>query len=428
MPPDSTFNENAAAAPAGRMATLTRSFKHRNFRLFFSGQFVSLIGTWMQNVAEAWLVYRLTGSSAALGLVRFAGLAPVFLFALIGGDWADRGSRRAILVGTQSSAMILAFTLAALCLTNTVQVWHVVVLATLLGLVSAMDVPTRQSFIVEMVGKEDLANAIGLNSSMFHLARVIGPSVAGALLAAVGEGWCFTINGVSFLAVIASLLLMRLPARAPETKARAPMAKRIKEGLNYAWNNHDMRNVLGLIAMGSFFGSSYMVLMPVFAQNVLHSGAKGFGILMAAAGAGSLAGALTLSMRRDVTGLWKVRFIASVGFGISLLLFALSHSFWLSAALLLPVGFAMILFMAVSNTLLQTICPDALRGRVMALYSMMFMGMAPFGALLAGLMAEFLGAGHTVAICGGACLLGSLLAGRPGRRGPLAQAEPQAEG
>lgn len=408
-------NLSAPAGPtrSGRAwSLLTRSFRHRNFRLFFAGQFVSLTGTWMQNVAEAWLVYRLTQSSAALGSVRFAALAPIFVLALVGGDWADRADRRKILLGTQATAMLLAFALAALCLTGTVQVWHIVALATLLGITSALDVPTRQSFLSDMVPKDDLPNAIGLHSSMFHLARVVGPTAAGVVLAAVGEGWCFFLNGVSFLAVLASLAAMRVAPR-PVVHDRPPFLTRLREGLEYAWRTREIRQVLALIALGSLFGSSYLVLMPVFASDVLRSGAGGFGLLMTAAGAGSLAGALVLTLRKDPAGLWRLRARSSLLFGAALVCFALSSAFWLSAALLVPVGFGMILFMATSNTLLQTLAPDALRGRIMALFSMMFMGVAPFGALLAGFLAESLGAQTTVALCGAACLLGSLALGRP---------------
>ena len=415
LPPAQPGPPPAPEAPApvpGTWATLTRSFRHRNYRLFFAGQMISLVGTWMQNVAQAWLVYRLTGSSAALGLVTFMGQVPVFALALFGGDWADRADRRAILVLTQTAAMVLALVLAALCLTGTVQVWHIVVLATLLGASMAVDMPTRQSFVTDLVGKEDLPNAIGLNSSMFNLARVLGPTAAGLVLAAVGEGWCFLLNGLSYLAVLAGLLAMRVEPR-PAPPARTHILTRLREGLEYAWRTRDIRQVLALIAVGSVFGSSYLVLMPVFAKEVLDSGAAGFSLLMTATGVGSLAGALTLSLRRDGSGLWRVRFLAALAYGAALMCFALSRSFWLSAALLFPVGCCMILLMAASNTLLQTIAPDALRGRVMALFAMMFLGMAPFGALLAGFLAESIGARWTVGLCGAACLLGGLLLGRP---------------
>lgn len=398
-------------------AAMTHSLRYRNYRLFFSGQLISLVGTWMQNVAEAWLVYTLTGSSAALGLVRFAALAPVFVLGLVGGDWADRANRRTILVITQASAMVLAFILAGLTLTGVIEVWHLVVLAGCLGLVNALDVPARQSFVVDLVeDKADLPNAIGLNSSMFHLARVLGPSLAGVLLALVGAGWCFVINGASFAVVIAGLLMMRLPARA-RVRQTTPMLQRIRRGLGYAWNAPDVRSTLGLIALLSFFGTAYLVLMPVFAKEVLGSDAGGYGMLMTATGAGSLLGALTLTMRRGTTGMWRVRFTAGLGFGLALCCFAASRHLYLSMALLVPVGFFMVLFMATSNTLLQVLTPDELRGRVMALFSMMFMGMAPFGALTAGLAAEEVGAGWTVGVGGAACVLAVLAIGRPGRRG-----------
>jgi len=399
--------------PLNAWSTLTRPLRHRNFRLFATGQMISLVGTWVQNVSEAWLVYRLTGSSAALGLVRFAGLAPVFVLALVGGDWADRADRRRILMGTQATAMILAFILAILCFTGQVRVWLVVVLAALLGVVNAIDNPTRQSFVVEMVGKEDLASAIGFNSSMFHTARIIGPGVAGALLATVGEAWCFTINGLSFLTVIACLAMMRLP-QSPRPAARGPFLERIKAGIAFAWSNAAIRRLLALVAVTSLFGSSFMVLMPVVAKEVLGRGADGYSLLMTSAGVGSLMGSLILTMRKN-SGLWALRTIASLAFGLTLFLFSLSKAFWLSMLLALPTGTFMILLMATSNTLLQTTTPDDMRGRVMALFAMMFLGMAPFGALGTGLLAEAIGVGHTLSICGIVCLTAGLILGR--RRG-----------
>jgi len=396
---------------AALFSAFARPLRHRNFRLFASGQMISLIGTWVQNVSEAWLVYRLTGSSAALGLVRFAGLAPVFVFALIGGDWADRANRRNILIGTQTAAMTLAFILAVLCFTGQVQVWIIVALAALLGVVNAMDNPTRQSFVVEMVGKEDLPSAIGFNSSMFHLARIIGPSIAGVLLATVGEAWCFTINGLSFLAVIASLAMMRLvPTQRPATQGH--LLTRIKTGIAYAWSTPSVRGVLVLVAVNSLFGSSFLVLMPVVSKEVLGRGADGYSLLMTAAGVGSLAGAMILTLRK-ASGLWTLRSVASLGFGLTLIFFSLSGTFWLSALLAMPCGLFMILLMATSNTLLQTLTPDELRGRVMAIFAMMFMGMSPFGSLGAGLLAEVIGVGHTLGLCGAICFAaGALLARR----------------
>lgn len=392
---------------------LTRPLRHHNFRLFAAGQLISLIGTWVQNVSEAWLVYRLTGSSAALGLVRFAGLAPIFVLALIGGDWADRANRRHILIGTQTVAMLLAFILAGLCFTGHVQVWLVILLAAILGVVNAIDNPTRQSFVFEMVGKEDLPSAIGFNSAMFHLARILGPTIAGTLLATVGEAWCFTINGISFLAVIVALLCMRMPA-IPRLPSQGHFLTRIKAGIFYAWDTQSIRSLLMLVAANSLFGSSFLVLMPVVAKEVLGRGADGYSLLMAAAGIGSLFGALILTLRKS-TGLWALRTVASLGFGLALILFSLSNNFWLSAVLAVPSGLFMILLMATSNTLLQTIVPDEMRGRVMALFSMMFMGMSPFGSLGAGFVAEHIGVGPTLGLCGGACLLAGMALGRTTR-------------
>lgn len=391
--------------------TFARPLRHRNFRLFVSGQLLSLIGTWVQNVAEAWLVYRLTGSSAALGLVRFAGLAPVFALALVGGDWADRANRRRILFGTQTTAMVLAFTLAALCFSGLPQVWMIVALATVLGVVNAIDNPTRQSFVVEMVGKDDLPGAIGINSSMFHLARILGPTAAGMLLATVGEAWCFTLNGLSFLAVIIGLARMRLPDT-PHPPPTAPLLERIRTGISHAWSTPAIRSILLLVAMNSLFGSSFLVLMPVVAREVLGRGADGYSLLMTAAGIGSLAGALILTQCTNRDRLWTFRACAGVGFGIALMLFCLSGTFWLSLLLALPVGMFMILLMAASNTLLQTLVPDELRGRIMAIYAMMFLGMSPFGSLGAGVVAEFVGVRTTLAGCGLLCAIAGLVLGR----------------
>lgn len=374
------------------------------------GQLLSLIGTWMQNVAEAWLVYRLPGSSAMLGMVRFAALAPIFVLALVGGDWADRANRRSILLCTQSAAMVLAFVLATLCFAGLVQVWIVILLAGILGVVNAIDNPTRQSFVVEMVGTEDLANAIGINSSMFHLARILGPLMAGALLATVGEAWCFTINGFSFVAVLVSLLLMRLaPISRPAPQGR--LSERIKIGISYAWKTPNIRSVLMLVGINSLFGSSFLVLMPVVVKEVLGRGADGYSLIMTMAGIGSLMGALTLAMCNKAT-LWRFRSVASTGFGLTLILFSLAHTFVLAVALAIPTGYFMILLMASSNTLLQTLAPDAMRGRVMALFAMMFMGMSPFGSLSAGVIAQWCGVSPTLSVCGAVCLLSGVLFGR----------------
>jgi MFS family permease len=387
-----------------------RAFRHRNYRLFFGGQLISLCGTWMQSVAQAWLVYRLTGSATLLGIVGFCGQIPVFLFASIGGTVADRFPRRRILIVTQTAAMLLAAVLATLTLAGRVQVWHVAAIASVLGLVNAFDIPARQAFVVEMVGRGDLVNAIALNSSMFNSARIIGPSVAGVLVATIGEGWCFLVNSLSYIAVIAGLSLMTLTAR-----PRAPLAgsafARIAEGFSYVWSATPVRALLLLLGLVSLMGMPYAVLMPIFADKVLHGGPRALGMLMGAAGIGALTGALVLAARRGIHGLERWVALASGGFGVSLILFSLSRSFWLSAALLLPVGFSMIVEMASSNTLIQTMVQDKLRGRVMAVYSMMFMGMAPFGALIAGTLAQHLGAPNTVRIGGAVCIVGAMVFG-----------------
>jgi MFS family permease len=315
-------------------------------------------------------------------------------------------NRRSIVITTQISSMILAFVLAALTLSHKVQVWHVFVLASLLGIVNAFDIPGRQSFLVEMVGKEDLMNAIALNSSMFNGARVIGPAIAGILVARIGEGWCFFANAVSYIAVIIGLLLMKVhsPARA----LSASPFEHMMEGFRFVEKTAPIRALLLLLGIVSLVGMPYVVLMPIFADQILHGGARGLGILMGATGVGALLGALTLAFREGVKGLGRWVAWCCAGFGASLMIFSLSHRFWISVILLLPVGYAMMLQMACSNTLIQVMVPDALRGRVMAVYSMMFMGMAPIGALLGGALADHLGAPRTVAIGGCASLLGAV--------------------
>ena len=391
-----------------RVRATVRALQHRNFQLFFGGQLISLVGTWMQSVAQSWLVYRLTGSSTLLGFVGFASQIPVFLLAPAGGVLADRANRRRVLLVTQTSSMLLAFALAGLTLSGLVRVWHVFALAALLGVVNAADIPTRQAFVVEMVGKEDLMNAIALNSSMFNGARIVGPAVAGVLVAGIGEGWCFFANAVSYLAVIAGLLAMRL-----ERVARARQAvshlDHMKEGFRFVAGAAPVRALMLLLGVVSFVGLPYAVLMPVFAENILHSGARGLGLLMGASGVGALIGSLALAARREIRGLGTWVAIAGAGFGISVALFAVSRTFWLSAVLLVPVGLSMMVQMASSNTLIQVMVPDALRGRTMAVYSMMFMGMGPFGSLLAGVLAERIGAPETVAAGGAVCVVAALI-------------------
>ncbi len=390
-----------------RVAIALRSLRHRNFQLFFAGQLISLVGTWMQNVAQAWLVYRLTGSALLLGTVAFASQIPVFLIAPLGGTVADRHRRHRVVIMTQTASMILAFILATLTLTNLVQVWHIFVLAALLGVVNAYDIPARQAFLVDMVGREDLMNAIALNSSMFNGARIVGPAIAGILVASIGEGWCFFANAVSYIAVIIGLLLMKVNSLlAPRTGSALA---NIIEGFRFVNQAKPIRALLLLLALVSLVGMPYAVLMPIFADQILHGGARGLGLLMGATGVGALIGAVTLAAKQDLKGLGRWVAVCALAFGASLILFAFSRHFWLSAALLLPVGGSMMVQMASSNTLIQAMVPDQLRGRVMAVYSMMFMGMAPIGALFAGVVAHALGAPLTVAIGGVVCIAGSLI-------------------
>jgi len=394
-----------------RFRDMVRSLKHRNFQLFFSGQMISLVGTWMDNIAEAWLVYRLTGSSLLLGTVAFAGQIPIFLLGPIGGLVADRFDRRSIIVATQTSSMILAFILAFLTLTKRVTVWEVILLASLMGVVNAFDVPARQSFLVEMVGREDLMNAIALNSSMFNSARVIGPSVAGILVASIGEGWCFFANAVSYIAVIAGLLMMRVQRSAIEEHDASPL-EHIMEGFRFVRNTAPIRTLLLLTGGISIVALPYSVLMPIFAARVLHGNARTLGVLMGATGVGALLGALALASRTKLQGLARLVAISCASFGTSLILFSLSRYYPLSVLLLVPVGFFVMVQMAATNTLIQAMVPDRLRGRTMAVYSMMFLGMSPIGALLSGTVADRIGAPWTVAIGGIGAIVGGAIFAR----------------
>jgi MFS family permease len=366
----------------------------------------------MQSVAQAWLVYRLTKSALLLGTVGFASQIPVFLFAPLGGITADRVNRQRLVIATQTASMILAGILAWLTLRGhlNVHVWPIFLLAGLLGVVNAFDIPGRQAFLIDMVGKEDLMNAIALNSSMFNGARVVGPAVAGILVARIGEGWCFAANSLSYIAVLIGLLLMNVRS-VPRISNRSPIED-IIEGFRWVNRTKIIRSLLFLIGLVSLVGMPYTVLMPVFADKILHGGARGLGILMGATGVGALFGALTLAAKTGIKGLGRWVTITCATLGISLFLFSFSTSFWLSAALLLPCGYSMMLQMACSNTLIQTIVPDHLRGRVMSLYSMMFMGMAPFGAFFGGALANRIGAPMTVAVGGIACVLGAIWFGR----------------
>ena len=393
------------ASSASKLALAVRALRHRNFQLFFAGQLISLVGTWMQTVAQSWLVYRMTNSALLLGTVGFASQIPVFIMAPVGGIVADRHNRQRVVISTQTASMILAGILSALTLSGRVQVWHIMVLAAGLGVVNAFDIPARQAFLIDMVGREDLINAIALNSSMFNGARIIGPAVAGILVASIGEGWCFFANAVSYIAVIIGLMMMRIMKPANLAKEGSPL-QHIKEGFGFAKNTGPIRAILLLLGLVSFVGMPYAVLMPVFADKILHGGARGLGILMCSTGVGALLGAASLAARVGLRGLGRLIGICSAGFGVSLVLFSFSKIFWLSMLLLVPVGFFMMVQMASSNTLIQSMVPDHLRGRVLSVYMMMFMGMAPFGALFAGAVAHRIGAPWTVASGGLACIVG----------------------
>jgi len=391
-----------------RLRMTLRAFRHRNYRLYFFGQIISLTGTWMQSVAQSWLVYRLTGSASMLGIVGFASQFPVFLLAPVGGSFADSHPRRRSLIVVQVSAMILAVLLAALTFTNRIESWHIVLFASLLGVVSAFDIPIRQSFVVEMVGRDDLMNAIALNSSMMNGARIIGPAVAGVLVAAVGEAWCFLLNAISFLAVIVCLMMITVGNRPPAEHPGARLDA-IIEGFRSVLRTRPIRALLILLGVVSLVGWPYQVLMPIFAAQILNGGPRGLGLLMGSSGIGALIGALLLAGRQGVRGLGDWVMLSCAGLGVSLVFFAFSRNFWVSMLLLLPVGFCGMVQMASSNTLIQAMVLDQFRGRVMAVYSMMFMGMSPIGALIAGLLANSLGAPLAIAAGAVICVVGALI-------------------
>ena len=385
-----------------------RALRHRNFRLFFSGQSVSLIGTWMTRVATSWLVYRLTGSALLLGLVGFVGQIPTFLLAPFAGVWVDRLDRRNVLLWTQALAAAQSLLLAGLTLSKRVTIGEILVLSAFQGLINAFDMPGRQAFMVQMVeDRRDLGNAIAINSSMVNMARLVGPSLAGLVIAARGEGDCFLIDGLSYFAVIASLIMMRVKPL-PGRGAASSMATQLKEGWAYVSGFAPVRTILLLFALTSLMGMPFIVLMPIFAAQVLHGGPHTLGLLMGASGVGALVSALSLAVRKTVLGLGRMIPIAAASFGAGLILFGLSRVLWLSMLMMLFTGFGMMQGMAASNTIIQTVVPEDRRGRVMSYYTMAFVGMAPFGSLLAGGMAHKLGAPHTVIITGSVVILGAI--------------------
>jgi MFS family permease len=396
-------------------STRFRAMQHRNFQLFIGGQLVSLIGTWMQTTAQLWLVYKLTGSAALLGVFGFANQVPILFLASIGGYVGDRYNRHRGVMWTQSASMVLAFALAGLTLAKIITVWELILIAFLVGVVNAFDVPIRQAFFVQMVGKEDLPNAIALNSSIFHGARVVGPAIAGTAIAWLdsrqvksSEGWCFLMNAVSFLAVIGALAAMRIPKTEAKPAEGSPFQNFI-QGFRFAMHDLPIRSALLLLAMLSLFGLQFAVFLPVFAKDILHREARGFGLLMSSAGVGAVLGALHFAARTDYKGLARWMAITSITCAIGLEVFAQSRVFWLSSAVLFIVGFAVTSQMTATNTLIQNRVPDELRSRVMAVYATMMMGMQPIGSLIAGGVAKHEGAPRTLAVFGILVLLGSLL-------------------
>jgi MFS family permease len=383
------------------------AFRHRNYRLFFGGQLVSVIGTWMQQVAMGWLVYQLSNDAFTLGAVRFLSAIPITLLALVGGAMADRVEKRRVVVITESAAMVLALVLAGLAYSGAIRIWHIAVLALLEGITDAFDIPTRQSFVVEMVGKDDLMNAIALNSSLFNGARVFGPALAGVIIGVIGVAGCFFLNGLSYLAVVAAYLAMRLP---PAVRAeRKAIWHETLEAVRYVAGQRILRAIIVLVAIVSLFGWPYSVLLPVFARDVLHTGASGYGYLMAANGLGALVGALMLASLGDTPHKRKLFYAGLFGFCGMLIVFALSKAYWLSATALAGAGFCMIIFFATANTSVQMRVPDELRGRVMGIYSLAFIGLTPFGSLLAGAIARAFSAAFAVTVGAGICILAGLI-------------------
>ncbi|MFA5293230.1 MAG: MFS transporter [Phycisphaerae bacterium] len=391
---------NNGSQQKSNLRLMLRALKHRNYRLFFAGQGVSVIGTWMQMAAIGWLVYRLTGSEFYLGLVSFCGQIPILLGSLIGGDFADRWPRRKIIIITQILAMFQAFMLALIVATHTVTTTRVILLSIFLGIVNAFDMPTRQAFVVEMVDdKNDLPNAIALNSLIFNIARQIGPMVAGFLIARVGEASCFFINAVSFIAVIWSLIAMRLP-RSGEAKHNGAMLAGIKDGLSYSFNFMPIRSILLYTAGMSLVAMPYGILMPVFAKSILHGGPQTYGLLLWSTGIGAFIGALFLARRKSVHGLDTVVVIAAGVFAAGVIGFSFSTNLWLSLLLIAMPGFGLMVQMASVNTIIQSLVDDNMRGRVLSLHVMSFIGISPFGSLLAGISAHYIGTPHTLLISG----------------------------
>jgi MFS family permease len=391
----------------GTVAFMLRALRYRNYRLFFGGQVVSLAGTWITTTATSWLVYRLTGSAVLLGVVGFAGQFPAFLMGPFAGIVVDRWDRHRLLVVTQTLSMLQSFALAVLTLSGHITVNAIILLSVVQGLVNAFDMPARQAFLVTMIdNKEDLGNAIALNSSMVNAARLVGPSIAGVVIAVASEGWCFLLDGLSYVAVIAALLRMRIPPA--EIPARRNAWQQFNEGWQYALGSRPIRSIILLLALVSLVGVPYAVLMPIFATAVFRGGPNTLGVLMAASGCGALGGALWLAQRKSVIGLGRIIPIATALFGAGLIAFSFSRVLWIAVPCLIVAGFGFMVQMAASNTVIQTIVEDAKRGRVMSFYMMAFLGTAPFGSLIAGWMSSRIGAPETLRIGGLCCAAGAL--------------------
>jgi MFS family permease len=390
------------------MSHAWRALRHRNFKLFFAGQSISVIGTWMTRLATSWLVYRLTHSVLLLGIVSFAGQIVSFALGPFAGVWVERLNRRKLLVWTQAAAAIQSLAMAALTLSHIITLWEIIALTALQGLINAFDMPGRQSFLVQMVeDRNDLSNAIAINSSMANGARLIGPAIAGLVIAAVGEGGCFLIDGVSYFAVIASLLLMRVKST-DLRRNTSSMVEQMREGWDYVRGFRPIRTILLLFALLTLMGWPYAVLLPIFAGQVLHGGAATLGWLTAASGVGALVSGLSLVVRKSVVGLTRMLQLASTILGGALILFGLSHTLWLSLILMVFAGFGLMQGAAASNTIIQSLVPEDKRARVMSYYTTAFFGAAPFGSLLAGMLAHRIGSPHTVMLTGACCIAGSL--------------------
>jgi MFS family permease len=390
------------------VSTRFRAMQHRNFQLFIAGQLISLIGTWMQTTAQLWLVYKLTGSAALLGVFGFASQVPMLFLSSIGGYVGDRYDRQRSVIATQTCSMILAFVLAALTLTHLIREWELIVIAFLVGIVNAFDVPIRQAFFVQMVGKEDLPNAIALNSSIFNGARVVGPAIAGFAIALVGEGWCFFLNGLSFVAVIVALLMMRIQLTKAKPSEDSPLQSLV-QGFRFAMSDLPIRSALLLLSVLSLFGLQYSVFLPIYANDILKGGARTLGLLMSFAGVGAVIGALQFAARTHYRGLARWIAATSMTCSVCLIIFSQAKAFWLCTVVLFVVGFAATSQMAATNTLIQNRVPDELRSRVMAVYATMFMGVQPVGSLIAGGVAKRIGAPYTLTVFGALVLLGSLI-------------------